>query len=128
MSNGQLPLSGKVAIVTGSARNIGRATVLALAADGANIVVNALQDRAAAARVVGEVESLGARAVLCMGDVSDGATATEIVRSAVDRLGGVDILVCNASQRAQKPFLEMTYEEWRRVIDISLDGAFHLAQ
>jgi len=122
------PLAGKAAIVTGSARNIGRATALTLAADGAAIVVNAVQDRKAAEKVAGEVEAAGARAIVEMADVTDRKAVDRMVQAAVKAFGGVDILVCNASQRGQKPFLEMTFEEWSKVVDISLDGSFHLAQ
>ena len=122
------PLAGKVAIVTGSARNIGRATVLALAADGAGVVVNAVKDKAAAEKVAKEVEAAGGKALVHMADVTDRKAVDGMVKAAVDKLGGVDILVCNASQRGQKPFLEMTFREWRNVIDISIDGTFHLAQ
>ncbi len=121
-------LAGKVAIVTGSARNIGRATALALAADGASIVVNALKDKAAADKVAGEVEKAGGKALVHIADVLDRKAVDRMVKAAVDKWGGVDILVCNASQRGQKPFLEMTFEEWSKVVDISLDGSFHLAQ
>jgi 3-oxoacyl-[acyl-carrier protein] reductase len=122
------PLRGKVAIVTGAARNIGRATALALAADGACVVVNARQDGAAARRVAEEVQRAGGRAIAHLADVTDRGAVEEMVRVGTEAFGSIDILVCNASQRAMKPFLSMSYEEWRRVIDISLDGSFHLAQ
>jgi 3-oxoacyl-[acyl-carrier protein] reductase len=122
------PLAGKVAVVTGSARNIGRATALALAADGASIVVNAVKDKVAAEKVAKEVEAAGGKALVHMADVTNRKAVDGMVKAAADKLGGVDILVCNASQRGQKPFLEMTFDEWRNVIDISIDGTFHLAQ
>ena len=122
------PLAGKAAIVTGSARNIGRATALALAADGASIVVNAVQDKKAAEKVAGEVEEAGGKAIVQMADVTDRKAVDAMVKAAVKAFGGVDILVCNASQRGQKPFLEMTFEEWCKVVDISLVGSFYFAQ
>ena len=124
----QRPLAGKTALVTGAARNIGRATALRLARSGANVVVNALQDREAAETVAAEIEAAGAGAMVAMGDVTDGAAVRAMAAAAADRFGAVDILICNASARGQVPFLEMDYATWRRVIDISLDGAFHLAQ
>jgi len=121
-------LSGKVAIVTGSARNIGRATALALAADGAQIVVNAVKDKEAAIKVADEISLLGSDAMVHMCDITDRKAAHKMVEAAIDTLGGVDILVCNASVRGQKLFTEMSYGEWRHVLDVSLDASFHLAQ
>ncbi len=121
-------LDGKVAIVTGSARNIGRATALALAADGASIVVNAVHDQDAADKVVGEITDAGGKAISHLCDVTDRKAVKKMDIAAIEAFGSVDILVCNASSRGQKAFTEMNYEEWRRVIDISLDGSFFLAQ
>jgi len=121
-------LDGKTALVTGSARNIGRATALALAADGANIVVNAVQDQDAADGVVREITGAGGQAISFLCDVTDSGAVKDMNAAAAETFGGVDILICNASSRGQNPFLEMTHEEWRRVIDISLDGSFFLAQ
>jgi len=125
---GQGPLQGKTALVTGAARNIGRATALRLAASGANVVVNAVQDREAAEAVKAEIEGAGGRAITALADVTDRAAVRDMVDAAGAAFGGVDILVCNASARGQVPFLEMDYAAWRRVIEISLDGTFHLAQ
>ena len=122
------PLEGKAALVTGAARNIGRATALRLARAGAGVVVNALQDRAAAEAVVAEVEAAGGRAVLAMGDVTDPTAARAMAAAGRDAFGRIDILIANASARGQVPFLEMDHATWRRVIDISLDGTFHAAQ
>ncbi|MDA1090748.1 MAG: SDR family NAD(P)-dependent oxidoreductase [Proteobacteria bacterium] len=121
-------LTGKVAIVTGSARNIGRETAKALAADGASVIINAVQDKDAADAVCAEITDSGGKALAHLCDVTDRKGVDGMVAAAVDAFGGVDILVCNASQRGQKPFLEMNHEEYRSVIDISIDGAFHLAQ
>ena len=121
-------LDGKVAIVTGSARNIGRATALALAADGAAIVVNAVHDQDAADRVVGEITDAGGKAISFLCDVTDPKAVKKMDAAAIEAFGSVDILICNASSRGLKAFTEMTYKEWRRVIDISLDGSFFLAQ
>jgi len=121
-------LTGKTALVTGSARNIGRATALRLAASGANVVVNAVQDRAAAESVRDEIEANGGQAIVVLADVSDGDAVAAMAEAGRNAFGAIDILVCNASARGQKPFLEMDYAAWRRVIDISIDGTFHLAQ
>ena len=122
------PLAGKTALVTGSARNIGRATALRLAASGANVIVNAVQDQAAADAVKAEVEAAGGKAIAVLADVTDRDAVLRMAEAGREAFGSVDILVSNASARGMVPFLEMDHATWRRVIDISLDGAFHLAQ
>ncbi len=121
-------LAGKTAIVTGSARNIGRSIAMALGADGANVVVNAVRDKDAAEKVSREVTAAGGKGVVHICDITNRKAAQKMVETAISEFGGVDILVCNASVRGQKPFTEMGYDEWRRVLDISLDGSFFLAQ
>lgn len=122
------PLTGKTALITGSARNIGRATALRLAASGANIIVNAVRDRAAAGAVRDEIEAVGGRAIVALADVTDREAVEAMAEAGRDAFGAIDILVCNASARGQTPFLEMDHAAWRRVIDISIDGTYHLAQ
>ena len=122
------PLAGKTALVTGAARNIGRATAVRLAGSGASVVINALKDREAAEAVKTEIESTGGHAVVALGDVRDRAAVAAMADAGREAFGGIDILVCNASARGQVPFLEMDHETWRGVIDISIDGTFHLAQ
>lgn len=122
------PLAGKTALVTGAARNIGRAIALSLADAGANIIVNTLQDQDAADAVAHEIELQGASSLVCVADVTDRNAVFAMVEAGRDKFGSVDILISNASARGQIDFLDMTYENWRRVIDISVDGAFHCAQ
>lgn len=122
------PLAGKTALVTGASRNIGRGIAHHLAQEGANIVVNGVSDPDAANKVVEEVKAMGVGAIACMANVTDKTAVNQMFANAADAFGGVDILVLNASSRGQVPFLEMTHEEWRNVIDITLDGAFHCAQ
>ncbi|MGD9827836.1 MAG: SDR family oxidoreductase [Hyphomicrobiaceae bacterium] len=122
------PLAGRTALVTGASRNIGRAIALRLAAAGADIVVNTLQDRAAAEGVAVEIAALGRRSLVQVADVTDRDAVRTMAAAATDSFGGVDILVCNASSRGQVDFLDLDYASWRRVIDISLDGCFHCAQ
>lgn len=122
------PLSGQAAIITGSARNIGREIALALAADGAAIVVNALQDRDAADSVAKEIEAAGGRAHVHMADVTKEDEATALAQAAVDAFGRLDILVCNAAIRRQQPFLEIPFEEWKEVLAVDLDGPFLCAR
>jgi len=126
MSEGSL--SGKVAIITGAARNIGRATALRLAGDGAAVVVNAVQDSEAADAVAHEISESGGRAMAQIADVTDPDAVARMIQMAETAFGGVDILVSNASVRGQVPTLEMSLDEWHRVLAVPLDGAFLLAK
>jgi len=118
-------LKEKVALVTGASRNIGRAIAHSLAAGGAAVAVNTRASREAAQNVVEEIRAAGGRADLFMADIAD-AGAVEAMGDAVLRtFGRIDFLVLNASVRTERPFLELTYDEWRTPISISLDGAFH---
>lgn len=125
---GNRTLEGKTALVTGASRNIGRAIALALAGDGANIIVNTLQDADAAKAVASEVEALGAGSQTSICDVTDRTAVQDMVEAGQDKFGSIDIFISNASARGMVDFLDMAYEDWRRVIDISLDGAFHCSQ
>jgi 3-oxoacyl-[acyl-carrier protein] reductase len=118
-------LAGKVAIVTGSGRNIGRAIALSLSADGAAVVVNTRSNREEAEAVVREIEGKGGKALAHVGDISDAAAVQAMADLAVKQLGRIDILVNNAALRREKPFAEMTYAEWREVMNVILDGTFH---
>jgi 3-oxoacyl-[acyl-carrier protein] reductase len=123
--SGNNELNGKVAIVTGAGRNIGRAIALALAKDGASIVLNARSNRAEAEAVRGEVEALGGKAMVHLGDVSRAVDVQAMVDATLGHFGRLDILVNNAALRREKPFAEMSYAEWREIMDVTLDGAFH---
>jgi 3-oxoacyl-[acyl-carrier protein] reductase len=118
-------LTGKVAIVTGAGRNIGRAIALALASDGASVVVNARSNLAEAEGVAREIESLGARALVHIGDVADAKAVQAMADAAVNRFGRIDILINNAALRREKSFAEMDYAAWREILDVTLDGTFH---
>lgn len=122
------PLAGRTALVTGSARNIGRAIALRLAGDGANVVVNAVQDGDAAAAVAAEAESLGVGAIAHVADITDADAVAAMVGAGREAFGAIHILVINASVRGQQPFLDMDHDEFRRVVDVSLDGAFLTAK
>ncbi len=122
------PLAGKTALITGASRNIGKAIAETFAANGANVIINTLQDRAAAEAVAAGIASSGGNAMIEVGDIVDRATVDAMVARATTTFGGVDILVANASARGLVDFLDMDYATWRRIIDISLDGTFHLAQ
>lgn len=122
------PLAGKVALVTGAGKNIGRAIALGLAADGAKLVVNGRSDRAAIDSVVKEIQGQGGTAIACLADVSDEAAVAAMVGEATGAFGGIDIAISNAGLRRQTPLIEMTYAEWREIMSVALDGAFLLAK
>ena len=121
-------LHGKVALVSGAGRNIGRGIALTLARDGASIVVNGRADRAAVDGVVREIEAMGGKAIAAMGDISDPAVAPRLAAEAAAAFGGVDILVSNAGLRRQTSFLDMSFAEWREIVSVALDGAFLLGK
>jgi 3-oxoacyl-[acyl-carrier protein] reductase len=122
---GNQELAGRVAIVTGSGRNIGRAIALSLADAGAAIVVNARANKSEADAVVREIETAGGKALAAIGDVVDSAAVERMVAAAADRFGKIDILVNNAALRAEKALADMTLAEWREVVAVVLDGAFN---
>src|ERR1700692_598239 len=99
-------LSGKAAVVTGAGRNIGRAIALALAEGGASILINARSNRAEAEAAAREVEVLGVKALVHIGDVADAAAVQAMAAAALERFGRIDILVNNAALRREKPFAE----------------------
>ncbi len=122
------PLDGKIAVVTGAGKNIGREIALTLARDGASVVVNGRGDQAAVDGVAEEIRALGGRAFGHLADVSDEASVAAMVERAVAEFGGIDIVVSNAGLRRQTPFLEMGLAEWREILSVALDGAFILTR
>jgi 3-oxoacyl-[acyl-carrier protein] reductase len=124
-TSGGSELAGKVALVTGASRNIGRAIALALAAGGAAVAVNARTAREDAEKVVGEIRAAGGQAEAFLADISDGNAVAAMAQGVLQRFGRIDILVLNASVRKETPFVEMSFDEWRSLLGITLDGAFH---
>jgi 3-oxoacyl-[acyl-carrier protein] reductase len=118
----------KVALVTGGGRNIGRACVLGLAEDGFDIALNGSSDRAACDKVAGEASKLGAKVLVVMGDVGKADDCKRIADEVAKQFGAVDALINNAALRPNKPFLEMSEAEWRRVISVDLDAAVWLSR
>jgi 3-oxoacyl-[acyl-carrier protein] reductase len=118
-------LAGKVAIVTGAGRNIGRAIAQHLATAGAAVVVNARTNKAEADGVVREIEAAGGKAIAVLADVADPAAVEAMVQAALKAFGRIDILVNNASLRREQPIDKMSYAEWREVMGATLDSAFH---
>ena len=120
-------LNGKIAVITGAQQGIGRAITLALAAAGASVVINYLDDAEAAGRVLEDAEKSGVSGVLVQGDVSQ-IDAIERLFAAADALGGVDILINNAAIFPRADFLSMREADWDSVLNINLKGTFRCAQ
>lgn len=123
-----MPLEGKTALITGSGRNIGRATALMLAKEGVNVVVNARSNQAEVDAVADEVRALGVRALPVLADVADKPAVDSMVGRAREEFGGIDILVSNVAIRPHSPFLEVTDDEWVRIRSVILDGAIYCSQ
>ncbi len=120
--------NGKVALVTGGARRLGRELSLALARAGADVVVNYYDSAGEAAEVCREIEALGRRAVPVQGDVAVKDDVLRLVNAAADNFGRLDILVNNASTFETTPLLSISEEAWDRVMAVNLKGPFLLAQ
>lgn len=121
-------LDGKVALVTGSGRNIGRATVLKLAAEGAHVVVNSRTNQAEADAVVREAQGIGVKALSVIADVSRRDQVESMVATALSTFGRVDILISNAAIRPHKPFTELSVQDWEAVRGVVLDGGVYCAR
>lgn len=120
-------LSGKVALVTGSGRGLGRTLAIGLAQAGAAVVTcSRTLDQAESAAA--EIRDTGGRAVAVHADTADPASAAALVAAAVDEYGRLDVLVNNAGIDAIEPFEDVTEDHWREVVDINLGGYFHCAQ
>jgi 3-oxoacyl-[acyl-carrier protein] reductase len=118
-------LEGKVALVTGSGRNIGRATVLQLAGEGAHVVVNARTNQAEADEVAREARGRGVKALAVIADVARKDQVDAMVARALSEFGRIDILINNAAIRPHKPFTELTVQDWEEVRGVVLDGALY---
>ena len=120
------PLSGRVALVTGASRGIGRAIAIALAESGAAVAVNYRQSSDLAAAVVSEIEASGGRATVCQADVSQPEDCRRLVEAVTVELGALDILVNNAGINRDHQLHRMTVDEWQQVIESNLSSAFYL--
>ena len=121
-------LTGRVAVVTGAARNIGRAIALGLARAGAKVVVNARHSGEAAEEVAQTIRDGGGAAMVHLADITDPQAAQGLADAAAAFGGAIDILVNNAAIRRETPFDTLTYAEWRAVTAVILDGAFLCTQ
>ncbi len=117
-------LEGQVAIVTGASRGIGRAIAVALAAEGAKVVVNYASSASAAEEVVAEIKSKGGEAIAFHADVSHEAQVDSLLKSAIDAWGRIDVLVNNAGITRDTLLLRMKLEDWQAVINLNLTGVF----
>ncbi len=118
-------LKGKVAIVTGASRGIGRATALTLAAEGASVVVNYASSSSAAEQVVAEITTQGCgSAIALQADVSKAEQVDALVNAVMEKWGRIDILVNNAGITRDTLLLRMKPEDWQAVIDLNLTGVF----
>ena len=124
----QMRLEGNRALVTGAQQGIGRAAVLALARNGADVAINWFEAQDAAEELAAEVRALQRRAVTVQGDVSKSADVSRFVEEAHRALGGIDILINNAGVFPRSPFLELAEAEWDHVLDVNLKGSFLVAQ
>jgi 3-oxoacyl-[acyl-carrier protein] reductase len=122
-------LAGRVALITGASRGLGRAMAVAFARQGADVVVNYRESAAAADEVVREITALGRRAIAVQGSTADGREACEaIVKAALDEFGKVDILVNNAGITRDDLLIRMDAEDWDAVIDTNLSGPFWMTR
>ncbi len=121
-------LSGKVAIVTGASRGIGRAIAIALATEGAKVVVNYARSEAAAQEVVKAITDQGGEAIAIQGDVSDAEQVQNLIKETRNQYGSIDVLVNNAGITRDTLLLRMKPEDWQAVIDLNLTGVFLCTQ
>lgn len=117
-------LEGQVAIVTGASRGIGRAIAVALANEGAKVVVNYASSASAAEEVIAEINNNGGEAIAVHADVSQEVQVESLFKSAIEQWGRVDILVNNAGITRDTLLLRMKLEDWQSVIDLNLTGVF----
>jgi 3-oxoacyl-[acyl-carrier protein] reductase len=124
MNDPQKELTGRVALVTGSGRNIGRAIALQLAAGGAGVAVNVRSNKAEAEAVVREIEAKGGKAAVFVADIADPKAVEAMASAVVEHFGGIDYLINNAAMRREKALDQLTFAEWREVMGVTLDGVF----
>ncbi|MGB3670765.1 MAG: 3-oxoacyl-[acyl-carrier-protein] reductase [Phormidesmis sp.] len=117
-------LDGKVALVTGSSRGIGKAAALALAEQGGKIVVNYARSSEAADAVVAQIEEMGTEAIALQADVSKADEVDALIKATMDKFGRIDVLVNNAGITRDTLLLRMKPEDWQAVIDLNLTGVF----
>jgi len=123
--------AGKVVLISGGARNIGRELARVFAQEGAAVVVNSRSARAELQETVdlaNQAANSGGKAIACVADITRADDVARLVDTAVNQFGRLDILINNAVQHANKPFMQLTFDEWRGTMSVALDGAFRMTQ
>ena len=123
-----MKLEGKVALVTGSSRGVGKAVALGFAASGADVVINYTSNQNAADNVVSEIQSMGRSAVAVKADVAVKTDVERLVNTAAETYGKLDVLVNNAGFTRPAMMIKMSEDQWDQVVDIHLKGAFMCSQ
>jgi 3-oxoacyl-[acyl-carrier protein] reductase len=121
-------LSGKVAIITGSARNIGKATARELARAGAAVVINARTSGDLCEQVAREIVDEGGRALPFVADITDAGAVDAMASATIEEFGGIDVLVNNAAGRARTPFVDLDTETWEFALGAAFQGAFLMSK
>jgi 3-oxoacyl-[acyl-carrier protein] reductase len=121
-------MNSRVALVTGAGRNIGRAIALALAREGAIVVVNVRTSENEARAVVHDIETAGGQGLAVRADVTEREAVDSMIARVQQRYGRLDVLVNNAAVREEAAFDQMEFESWRSALAVCLDGAFHCTQ
>jgi 3-oxoacyl-[acyl-carrier protein] reductase len=127
MSN-EREFEGRVALITGSARNLGRAIAAALAQDGAAVMINSRASKQDMEATAAAINAAGGKAVAHLADITNTDAVKRMVQRTVDTFGRLDILINNAVSHSVKPFQELSFEDWRRTMSVILDGTFHCTQ
>jgi 3-oxoacyl-[acyl-carrier protein] reductase len=121
-------LGGRTALITGAGSGIGRATALRLAADGARWVGCLDRDAASASRVAAEIADRGGQAGVVSVDVTDAASVADVLAATITEQGGIDLLVNNAGIPGGGRFVDLTFQDWQRVLDVHVSGTFHVTK
>ena len=121
-------LKGKTALISGASRNIGKAIALNYAREGADLILVARENASALDDVAAQCKKLGVEARAILADVGDSAQVEKAVQEGLGHFGKVDVLTCVAALRPHKPFWEISYEEWDRVLSVNLNSTFYFAK
>ena len=127
MSDGR-DFEGRVALITGSARNLGRAIAVALTQAGAAVVINSRSSQQEMEATAAAINAAGGKAIAHLADITDANAVKRMVQTTVDIFGRLDILINNAVAHSVKPFQEMSFDDWRHTMAVVLDGTFHCTQ